>query len=127
MDQLTARDLIFVGLVTQTVLALLFALVWRALRLAWPGWLAFGFLANASSYLAMVGAGMFREALHVQPAVPVALLAVAAIVLITAGVIAYVGLEPRQTRRLNAASVAVALVSIALGLAAVINRASGIW
>jgi len=125
MDQLTARDLIFVGLVTQAVLALLFALVWRALRLAWPGWLALGFLSNAGTYFAMVGAGMFRDALHVQPAVPVALLAVAAIVLITAGVIAYVGLEPRHARRFNAVSIGVALVSIALGLAGVINRASG--
>jgi hypothetical protein len=124
MDQLTARDLVFIGLVTQAVLALLFALVWRALRIAWPGWLSLGFAANAATYVAM-GAGMFREALHVQPAVPVALLAVAAIVLISAGVIAYVGVEPPQARRLNAVSIVVALVSIALGLAGVINRASG--
>ena len=36
MDQLTARDLVLVGLVTQTVLALMFGLVWRSL----PGRLA---------------------------------------------------------------------------------------
>ena len=57
MDQLTARDLVFIGLVTQAVLALLFALVWRALRSGWPGWMALGFAANAATYLAM-GAGI---------------------------------------------------------------------
>ena len=124
VDQLTARDLVFVGLVTQTVLALLFALVWRALRKPWPAWLALGFGANAATYAAM-GAGMFREAIHVQPAIPVALLAVTAIVLITAGAIDYVGTEPARARALNALSLGVALVSIALGLIGIINRASG--
>ena len=57
MEQLTARDLVLVGLVTQAVLALLFALVWRSLRSAWPRWLALGFAATAASYGAML-AGM---------------------------------------------------------------------
>ncbi len=124
VDQLTTRDLVFIGLVSQAVLALLFALVWRALRLTWPAWLALGFAANAATYLAM-GLGMFRDGLHTRPATLVALMAVAAIVLISAGVIAYVGLDARRARRLNAVSIAVALVSIALGLAGIIDRASG--
>ena len=98
VDQLTARDLVFVGLLSQAVLALLFALVWRALRRPWPSWLALGFGANAAIYAAML-AGMFREAIPGPPATPVALFSVLAIVLITAGAIHAVGIEPVRARR----------------------------
>ena len=124
MDQLTARDLVLVGLVAQAVLALLFALVWQRLHSAWARWLALGLAANAATYATML-AGLYREALHVSPARPVALLGVLAVVLITAGVIDYVGVPPPWARRLNGAAIAVALLSVTLGLAGGITRASG--
>jgi signal transduction histidine kinase len=124
VDQLTARDLVLVGLATQTVLALLFALVWRSLRGGWPAWLALGFAANAATYGAMA-AGLFSESLFVEPARLVALLSVAGVVLITLGVVDYVGVERRLARRLNTIAVVAALLAIALGLLGVINRALG--
>ena len=124
MDQLTARDLVLVGLVAQAVLALLFALVWRRLHNAWAGWLALGLAANAATYAIML-AGLYREALHVSPARPVALLGVLAVVLITAGVIDYVGVPAPWARRLNGAAIAVAVASVVLGLTGGITRASG--
>ena len=124
MDQLTARDLVLVGLVIQTVLALLFALVWRSLRGGWPAWLALGFAANAAAYGAMA-AGLFSAELFVEPARPVALLALCAVVLITVGLIDYVAVERALARRLNLLAVAVAALSVLLGLAGVITRASG--
>ena len=124
MDQLTARDLVLVGLVTQAVLALLFALVWRRLRSAWARWLALGLAANGATYATMQ-AGLYTEALHVAPARPVALLGILAVVLITAGAIDYVGVQPPWARRLNGAAIAVALIAVMLGLTSGITRAAG--
>ena len=124
MDQLTARDLVLVGLVTQTVLALLFGIVWRGLRGGWPAWLALGFAANAAAYAFMV-TGLFRDELFVKPLWPVALAALVAVVLITIGVIDYVGVPRHPARRLSAIAVIVALVSVPLGLSGVITRATG--
>ena len=124
MEQLTARDLVLVGLVTQAVLALLFGIVWRSLRGGWPAWLALGFAANAASYGFMV-AGLYRSELFVAPQRPVALAALAAVVLITIGVIDYVGIERRLARRLSWIAVAVAVVSVPLGVTGVITRAIG--
>jgi len=124
VDQLTARDLVLIGLVSQTVLALLFALVWRSLRGGWPAWLALGFASNAGAYGAMV-AGLYSSELFVAPAKPVAMLALTAVVLITFGLIDYVGLERRLARRLGWAALLVALVSIPFGVSGVLTRAAG--
>lgn len=124
VDPQTARDLVLVGLVTQTVLALLFALVWRSLRGGWPAWLALGFAANGAAYGAMA-AGLSSAELFVAPAPPVALLALGGVVLITVGVIDYVGVERALARRLNLLAAVVAAISVPLGLAGVITRASG--
>ena len=124
MEQLTARDLVLVGLVTQAVLALLFALVWRSLRSAWPRWLALGFAANAASYGAML-AGMYSAELFVRPHPLVALFGLIAVVLISIGVVDYVGVERRRARRLGWLAAGVALVSVPFGLTGVITRASG--
>jgi len=124
VDQLTARDLVLVGLVIQTVLALLFALVWRSLRGGWPAWLALGFAANAAAYGAMVS-GLFSAELFVAPPRPVAMLALTSVVLITVGVIDYVGVERALARRLSLLAVVVAAISVPLGVTGVITRASG--
>lgn len=124
MDHLTAHDLVLVGLVAQAVLALLFGLVWRALRGGWPAWLAIGFAANAGCYGAMA-AGLYSAEPFVAPATLVALLALAAVVSITIGVVDYVGVEARHARRINAVAVLVALASTPLGLIGVITRAVG--
>ena len=124
MDQLTARDLVWFGLVSQAVLALLFALVWRGLRAAWPAWFALGFAANSASYGVMV-AGQLRSEIFVTASTPVALLALTGVVLITLGVLDYVGVERRLARRLGLIAVGAAVLSVPLGLVGVITRASG--
>ncbi|HEX6018337.1 MAG TPA: hypothetical protein VFZ28_09570 [Burkholderiaceae bacterium] len=124
MDQLTARDLVLVGLVTQSVLALLFGLVWRGLRGGWAAWLSLGFAANAASYGFMM-AGSYRSGLYVEPARSVASAALTAVVLITIGVIDYVGVERRWARRLSWTAVAMAAASVSFGLLGLIDRAIG--
>jgi len=124
VDQLTARDLVLEGLVTQTVLALTFKQVWRSLRGGWPAWLALGFASNAASYGAM-GLGLFTDALFVTPSRPVALFALSAVVLITIGLLDYVGIDRTLRRRLAWLALIVALVSVPLGIGGVITRASG--
>jgi len=124
MDQLTARDLVLVGLVTQTVLALMFGLVWRSLRGGWPAWLAMGFASYAAAYGAM-SAGLFNAELFVAPSRPVAMLALTGVVLITIGVIDYVGTERQLAKRLSILAVVVAVISVPLGVTGVITRASG--
>jgi len=66
VDQLTARDLVLVGLVAQAVLALLFALVWRRLRSAWAGWLALGLAANAATYAIMLPINSTRNLTRIK-------------------------------------------------------------
>ncbi|HET7525984.1 MAG TPA: ATP-binding protein [Burkholderiaceae bacterium] len=124
MEQLTARDLVLAGLVAQAVLALLFALVWRSLRGGWPAWFALGFAANAAVYGAMA-AGLSPSELFVAPSRLVALLALCGVVLMTIGVIDYVGIARRLALRLDLLAVGVALASIPLGVTGVITRASG--
>jgi signal transduction histidine kinase len=124
VDQLSARDLVLVGLASQTVLALLFAVVWRSLRGGWPAWLALGFAANAASYGVMMAGHLYTE-LFITASRPVALLALTAVVLITVGVIDYVGVERRLARRLELLAVIVAVLSVPLGIAGVITRAIG--
>jgi signal transduction histidine kinase len=124
MDQLTARDLVLVGLVTQTVLALMFGLVWRSLRGGWPAWLAMGFASYAAAYGAM-SAGLLNAELFVAPSRPIAMLALIGVVLITIGVIDYVGTERQLAKRLSLLAVGVAVVSVPLGVTGVITRATG--
>lgn len=121
---LTAHDLVLVGLATQAVLALMFGLVWRALRGGWPAWLALGFAANAGCYGAMA-AGLYRVEPFVAPVTLVALLALVAVVSITIGVVDYVGVEARLARGINAVAVLVAMASTPFGLSGAITRAFG--
>jgi signal transduction histidine kinase len=114
-----------VGLLSQAVLALLFAIVWRALRRRWALLLALGFAANAAMYVAMLSSTM-PIGLSAQPDRVVALLSVAAIVFITAGVIYYVGIGGCRARRLHALSVGVATVAVLLGLSDLVTRGAGL-
>ena len=120
----TSQALFVVGLVSQAVLALLFAIAWRALRRGWAGWLALGFTANAALYAALA-AGMGTTDLSAPPPVLVSIFALVAIVLITAAILDYVGADAREARRLNALSVGVALLATAIGLAEGMTRAIG--
>ncbi|MCW5661086.1 MAG: hypothetical protein KIT60_25575 [Burkholderiaceae bacterium] len=115
----------FVGLLSQAVLALLFAIVWRTLRRRWALWLALGFTANAAMYAAML-AGTVQVALAGRPSTLIALLSVLAIVLITNAVIHYVNIGAVWSRRLNATSVAVAVLAVGLGVAGYLSRAVGL-
>jgi signal transduction histidine kinase len=114
-----------VGLLAQAVLALLFAIVWRALRRRWAVLLAAGFAANAAMYAAML-AGTMHVALAGPPSTAAALLSVLGIVLISAAVIDYVGIDGPWAWRLNSVSVGVAAVGIAVGMAGYLSRAAGL-
>jgi signal transduction histidine kinase len=114
-----------VGLVSQVVLALLFTVVWRSLQRRWAQFLALGFAANAAMYVAMI-IGTMRVALFGVPSTSVALLSIAAVVLITAAVIDYVGFDSQRAKRLNALSIAIAVVAVAIGLAGQLTRAAGL-
>ena len=120
----TAQALFVVGLVSQAVLALLFAIAWRALRRDWAGLLALGFTANAALYAALA-AGMGTAALSAPPPTLVSIFALSAIVLITAAIIDYVGTDAREARRLNGLSVGVAVAASIIGLAQLMTRAIG--
>jgi signal transduction histidine kinase len=120
----TAQALFVVGLVSQAVLALLFAIAWRALRRRWAALLALGFAANAGLYAALA-AGMGTTALSAPPPTLIAIVALSGLVLITAAIIDYVGADAREARRLNALSVAVAVVATGIGLAHLVTRAVG--
>ncbi len=114
-----------VGLLSQAVLALLFAIVWRALRRRWALLLTAGFAANAAMYTAML-AGTMRVALAGPPSTLAALLSVLGIVLTSAAVIDYVGIDGPWAWRLNSASVGVAVVAVAVGMAGYLSRAVGL-
>jgi signal transduction histidine kinase len=114
-----------VGLLSQAVLALLFAIAWRALRRRWAMFLALGFAANAVMYSAML-AGTIQVALAGRPSTLMALMAVLAIVLITAAVIHYVNIGDVLARRLNITSIVVALVAVAVGAVGYLPRGVGI-
>ena len=114
-----------VGLLSQAVLALLFAIAWRALRRRWALLLAAGFTANAAMYAAML-AGTMRVALAGPPTTLVALMSVLGIVLISAAVIDYVGIDGPWAWRLNTASAGVATVGVAVGAAGYLSRAAGL-
>jgi signal transduction histidine kinase len=116
--------LFIVGLASQAVLALLFAIAWRALRRRWAGLLALGFAANATMYAALA-AGMGTVALSAPPPALISAIALSGIVLITAAIIDYVGVDAREARRLNALSVGVALVAAGFGLSQLMTRAFG--
>jgi signal transduction histidine kinase len=120
----TAQALFIVGLVSQAVLALLFAIAWRALRRHWAGLLALGFAANAGLYAALAG-GMGTTALWAPPSTLISLCALSGLVLITAAIIDYVGADAREASRLNALSVGVAVVATGIGLAHLVTRAIG--
>jgi len=120
----TAQALFVVGLVAQTVLALLFTIAWRALRRRWAGLLALGFLANAALYAALA-AGLGTVELAAAPPTIVSFFGLLGLVLITAATIDYVDTEPRQARRLNTLSIGVALVGSGIGLAQLMTRAVG--
>ena len=114
-----------VGLLSQAVLALLFAIVWRALRRRWALLLALGFAANAAMYAAML-AGAIQVALASRPATLIALLSVLAILLITSAVIDYVNIGGARARRLNVLSIVVAVLAVAAGLAGYLSRGVGL-
>jgi len=116
--------LFVVGLVSQAVLALLFAIVWRALRQRWAGLLALGFVANAGLYAALVS-GMGTASLTAPPPATVSLFALTGLVLITAAIVDYVGAQSGQARRLNTLSVSVAGVAALIGFAELMTRAVG--
>lgn len=116
--------LFVVGLVSQAVLAMLFAIVWRALRQRWAGLLALGFVAN-SGYYATLASGMGTASLTAPPPVTVSLFALTGLVLITAAIVDYVGAQPGQARRLNTLSVSVAVVAAVIGFAELMTRAVG--
>ena len=120
----TAHALFVVGLVSQAVLALLFAITWRALRRAWAGLLALGFMANAALYAALA-AGMGTTELSAPPPTLVSIFALSGLLLITAAIIDYVNASAREARRLNLWSVGVAVVAAAIGLAGAMTRATG--
>lgn len=121
----TEQVLPLIGLASQIVLALLFAIVWRALRRHWAALLALGFGTNAAMYLAMT-AGTMSMALAGPPSTLIALLSVAAVVLITAAIVDYVAVDAHAARRLNALSVGVAAVSVVAGLTGYLTRATGL-
>ena len=121
----TEQLLPLVGLVSQIVLALLFAIVWRALRRRWAALLALGFATNAAMYAAMT-AGTMSMALSSPPSTLIALLSVAAVVVITAAIVDYVGADAREARRLNMLSVGVATVAVGVGLSGFLTRAAGL-
>src|SRR5580765_3467191 len=102
----------------------MFGLVWRSLRGGWPAWLAMGFASYAAAYGAM-SAGLLNAELFVAPSRPVAMLALIGVVLITIGVIDYVGTQRQLAKRLILLAVGVAAVSVPLGITGVITRASG--
>jgi signal transduction histidine kinase len=120
----TAHALFVVGLVSQAVLALLFAIAWRALRRRWAGLLALGFASNTSLYAALA-AGMGTTELAAPPPTLVSIFALAALVLITAAIIDYVDVPAREARRLNGLSIGVVVVASVIGLTGAINRATG--
>jgi signal transduction histidine kinase len=120
----TAQVLFIVGLASQAVLALLFAIAWRALRRRWAGLLALGFTANAALYAALAG-GMGTVALSAPPPVLISVIALSGIVLITAAIVDYVGVDAGEARRLNALSVGVAVVAAGFGLSGLMTRAFG--
>ncbi len=120
----TAHALFVVGLVSQAVLALLFAITWRALRRGWAGLLALGFTANAAMYAALA-AGMGTADLSAPPPTLGSVLALSALVLITAAIIDYIDTPARLARRLNALSIGVVLVASVIGLAGAMSRATG--
>jgi signal transduction histidine kinase len=115
----------WVGLLTQAVLASLFAIAWRALRRRWALLLALGFAANTAMYAAML-AGTVQVALAGRPSTPIALLSVLAVVLITSAVIDYVNMGAAWARRLTATSIGVALLAVALGVAGHLPRGVGL-
>jgi signal transduction histidine kinase len=120
----TAHALFVVGLVSQAVLALLFAITWRALRRGWAGLLALGFLSNAVVY-AVLAAGMGTTDLSAPPPILGSIFALSGLLLITAAIIDYVDTPPREARRLNTLSIAVVVVAAAIGLAELMSRATG--
>jgi signal transduction histidine kinase len=123
---MTAEQLLpLVGLLSQGVLALLFAIVWRSLRRRWALLLALGFATNAAMYTAML-TGAIRVALAGRPATLIGLLSVLAVVLITAAVIHYVGIRGRWARHLNALSLTVAAIAVALGVLGYLSRGVGL-
>jgi signal transduction histidine kinase len=120
----TAHALFVVGLVSQAVLALLFAIAWRALRRGWAGLLALGFAANGAMY-AGLAAGLGTSELSAPPPTLMSIPALAGLLLITAAIIDYVDTPPRQARRLNALSIGVVAVATMIGLTGWMSRATG--
>ncbi|MFN0185091.1 MAG: sensor histidine kinase [Aquabacterium sp.] len=122
---MTLQTAALCGLLSQALLALLFGLVWRALQAQWAVLLGAGYVANALMY-AFMFLGHVQVEMAAPPATAVALSAVVAIVLITAGVVDYVGLTAATARRLNIASIALAVVAVGIGLAGWMSRAVGL-
>jgi signal transduction histidine kinase len=87
--------------------------------------LALGFAANAAMYAAML-AGTIQVALAGRPSTLIALLSVLAIVLITSAVIHYVNIGAVWARRLNATSIGVAVLAVAVGLTGHLSRGVGL-
>ena len=112
----TAEILSMAGVLMQAALAALFVLVWRALRVRWALWLAGGFVAIGATY-ALNAAGHYRSGLADRPLLLNAALTAVASVMITAGLLDYVGVARKLARRLNVLSSTVAALTIA-GIAA---------
>ena len=91
----TSELLAVVGVVAQGMLALLFAFVWRALRVRWALLLTVSFGVLCALYAAFAS-GYYRVGLSERTLPPNVVLVVIALVIISAGLLDYVGLVREQ-------------------------------
>jgi len=111
-----------VGVFVEGMLAILFAIVWRDLRLRWALLLSLAYLALAASY-GFMAAGYYAVGLTLPPSRPTSTLVACGATLITAGLLDFVRFEAVMARRLIRWSTAVAVLAVAAMLAQAVTRA----
>jgi PAS domain S-box-containing protein len=120
----TGEILAMAGVFIQSVLAVLFGLVWRSLRVRWALLLATGFVI-VTVIQAVFASGFARVGLNEQPYVFNIVLTALALFTLTAALIDYVGVAPRLARRVNTASAIVLALAVGSSFAGLMTRAGG--
>ena len=113
------------GALSLAVLAILFAMVWRSLKVRWSLFLTLSFAVNAAYYLRVV-AGYYVEPLAASPQPGNAALVLLGLVLCTAGLLDYVGVARNHARWFNRLAIGVASLTLCGVLGGMLTRRAGL-